>query len=165
MQPKVWLTITSVEVFKKWFCQKRPEMSRRVANQNLEINESLRKGWNYLGVFDNVTREHLVKSIVEHLYCSGLSHVAHELELESGFETKNKDIKDKFLFLSELLTDLRNNKHQKVLDWIDENRQKLGDKNSNIEWKVRRMEFCQLLVSDGPSIKGTASLDWIVRFI
>ena len=104
------------------------------------------------GVFDNVTREHLIKSIVEHLYCSGYSHVAHELELESGFETKNKDIKEKFLFLSELLTDLRNSKHDKVLDWIYENRQKLIEKNSFIEWKVRRIEFCQLLISDDPCV-------------
>ena len=99
-----------------------------------------------------MTREHLIKSIVEHLYCSGYSHVAHELELESGFETKNKDIKEKFLFLSELLTDLRNSKHDKVLDWIYENRQKLIEKNSFIEWKVRRIEFCQLLISDDPSV-------------
>lgn len=98
-------------------------------------------------MFDDVTRHHLVKSVIEHLYCSGLSHVAHELEKESGFESENKDRKEKFLFLTDLLTDLRNGKNDKLLDWIYTHRAKLAEKNSFIEWKIRRLEFCQMLMS------------------
>ena len=66
--------------------------------------------------------------MIEHLYCSGLSHVAHELETESGFESENKDRKEKFLYLTDLLTDLRNGKNVKLLEWIHENREKLTEK-------------------------------------
>ena len=107
-------------------------------------------GVNVVGVtpvFDDVTRHHLIKSVIEHLYCSGLSHVASELERESGFESGNADRKEKFLYLTELLTDLRNGKHDKLVEWIERHRAKLAEKNSFIEWKIRRLEFCHLLTA------------------
>ena len=103
-------------------------------------------------MFDEGNRRHLVKSIIEHLYCSGLSHVANELEIESGYKSYSEK-KEKYLYLTELLTDLRNGKNQILLNWVYENRKKLKEKNSFIEWKIRRLEFCQKLLS--PEILST----------
>ena len=130
---------------------KHKEIHRPVSKMGKLIDKQFEPGGvNVVGVapvFDDVTRHHLIKSVIEHLYCSGLSHVASELERESGFESENADRKEKFLYLTELLTDLRNGKNDKLVDWIERHREKLAEKNSFIEWKIRRLEFCHLLTA------------------
>lgn len=99
-------------------------------------------------VFDTSNKDDLLKAIINHLNCSGLSPVAHQLECESGLELDDCIKKEKTHELSNLINDVRNADCQIVLDWIGENRSKLRNNGQLLEWKIKRLKFCQALTSN-----------------
>ena len=80
--------------------------------------------------------------------CSGLSPVAHQLECESGLELDDCIKKEKTHELSNLINDVRNADCQIVLKWIEQNRAKLRNNGQLLEWKIKRLKFCQALTSN-----------------
>ena len=95
--------------------------------------------------------------------CSGLSPVAHQLERESGLELDDCIKKEKTHELSNLINDVRNADCQIVLDWIEENRSKLRNNGQLLEWKIKRLKFCQALTSN--PIRPLPKLSMLARYV
>lgn len=97
--------------------------------------------------------------------CSGLSPVAYQLERESGLELDDCIKKEKTHELSNLINDVRNADCQIVLDWIEENRFKLRNNGQLLEWKIKRLKFCQALTSNPIPPLPKLSMFWGKNYI
>jgi len=97
-------------------------------------------------VFDECSRDELTKAIVDHLYCSGMSPVADQLQRETKSDPMGEEKRDKTRQLAQLIDDIRKGDCQQVLAWLDHLRVDLGAYHGRqLEWKVKRLKFCQRL--------------------
>lgn len=112
---------------------------------------------NLLGVTsinDDVSRLNVLKSIIEHLYCSGYSEIAEDLEEESSVNLypKDSDKKTKFVELAKLISSIREGDFDSSLEWIATNRSNLNA-NSMYEWKIRKCQYCRMLLDKTSSVE------------
>ena len=78
------------------------------------------------------------------------SPVAIELEKEAGLKTDDVNKRERTTELSSLISDVRNNDCELVLNWIDQNEVNLAERGKTLKWKIKRLKFCQALTQNPP---------------
>jgi len=78
------------------------------------------------------------------------SPVAIELEKEAGLKTDDVNKRERTTELSSLISDVRNNDCELVLNWIDQNEVDLAERGKTLKWKIKRLKFCQALTQNPP---------------
>lgn len=97
------------------------------------------------GLFDETENQKVLNQvIVEHFLRQGMLEIAEELTKEAKLDiSPNK--KQPFTELNSILDALKFKNLKPALEWATKNREKLIEQNSNLEFKLHRLQFIELL--------------------
>ncbi|XP_076806272.1 E3 ubiquitin-protein ligase RMND5A-like [Clavelina lepadiformis] len=100
-------------------------------------------------LIDETHHRHLNTAICEHFYRQGSLEVAESLAHEASLEI-NTNFRQPFIEMNEILQSLRKKCIDPALDWALRNKERLQHEKSNLEFKLHRLKFIELL-KQGPS--------------
>ena len=93
---------------------------------------------------DEESKTSLNRVVIEHFMRKGMLDIVDAIAADTGIEI-SEEVKKPFTELNKILISLRKRDLKPALDWVEANRARLVELNSNLEFKLHRLQFIEYL--------------------